>query len=89
VALGASPAEILGLIVREGLVLTAVGLAAGLMLALGSTNLLRAWLFGVSALDPWTFATVTIVLGTVGLVASWVPARRAMRTDPIVALRTE
>ncbi|HVH56929.1 MAG TPA: ABC transporter permease [Vicinamibacterales bacterium] len=89
IALGASASEIQRLVLGEGAALTAAGLAAGLLLAVASTNLLRAWLFGVSPLDPWTFALVVIVLATVSLAASWIPARRAIRTDPVVALRAE
>jgi putative ABC transport system permease protein len=87
VALGASPREIVRLVLSEGMVLTASGVCAGLVLAFASTSLVRASLFGVSPVDPLTFGIVGLVLATVGLAASWVPARRAMRTDPIVALR--
>jgi putative ABC transport system permease protein len=89
VALGASPREIVRLVVSEGMVLTGIGVGLGLVLAVASTTLVRASLFGVSSIDPLTFMTVVAVLTMVGLAASWVPARRAMRTDPIVALRSE
>jgi putative ABC transport system permease protein len=88
-ALGASPRQILGSIVREGLVLTAAGIAAGLVGAVAAGRLLRSFLFGVGAADPLTFAAVATLLVFVAVAASYIPSRRALRVDPLVALRAE
>ena len=91
-ALGASPSALLTMMVRQGMRLTTVGLVIGLALALGSfgsIGAVRAILPGISPLDPLTFIAVPIVLGLIALVATLVPARRAGRVDPIVALRVE
>ncbi|WP_426755763.1 ABC transporter permease [Myxococcus sp. Y35] len=88
-ALGASRTSVLGLVLRQGLRLTGLGLAVGLALSLGLARLLGAMLYGVAAYDAWTFAGVAALLSAVALVATWLPARRATRVDPIVALRAE
>jgi predicted permease len=88
-ALGASAGEILRLMLRRGLALVAVGLIIGIAAALMMTRLLQTLLFGVSRTDPATFAGVAIMLGVVALVATWIPARRAMGVDPLVALRRD
>ncbi len=88
-ALGASRANILGMIVRQGLGLTAIGACIGIVAALGLSHLLTSLLFGVSALDPATYAAVTVVLGVVALGACLVPALRAARVDPMATLRAE
>ena len=67
----------------------AIGLAAGLLGALGLARVLASQLYGVAAVDPVTFIATPLILGGVALVASWVPARRAARVDPLVALRSE
>ncbi len=88
-ALGASPGMLLGHIVAQGLALTLLGLAAGVGAALALSRLLAAFLFGVQATDPATYAMVAgVMLLTAGL-ASYLPGRRAMRVDPAVALRQE
>jgi predicted permease len=89
VALGATPRDVLGLVFRQGAVLTASGLAVGLLLALASTQLLASLLFGVGAADPVTFGLAAVVFGALSLAASFVPARRALAIDPTVALRSE
>jgi predicted permease len=89
VALGASRGAILRLVSRETLILTVAGLAFGFAGALAASRLLGHMLFGVSAYDPATLVSVAIVLGTVAVVAGYVPARRAMSVDPIIALRHE
>jgi putative ABC transport system permease protein len=88
-AMGASPVNIMRMVAREGLLLTLAGLTAGIAIALALTHLISALLFGVSATDFATFAGVSALLGVVALLASLVPALRAMRVDPIVALRSE
>jgi predicted permease len=88
-ALGAGAGEILRLVMRRGLGLVGIGLAIGAASALVLTRLLQTMLFGVSQTDPVTFGGVIAVLGTVALVATLIPARRAMRVDPLVALRRD
>jgi putative ABC transport system permease protein len=89
VALGAQRETILWMVLRETLLLAAVGLAVGIPCALAASRLLGHMLFGVSANDPATLASVAFVLAAVAAFAGYVPARRAMRVDPIVALRHE
>jgi predicted permease len=88
-ALGAARQDILSLVLGEGMRLTAVGLGIGGVLAFGVGMLLRSQLLGVGAADPVTFLSIGALLASVALIASWIPARRASRTDPMVALRTE
>jgi putative ABC transport system permease protein len=88
-AIGAQPREVLRMIVARGLRLAVTGTAIGLAGALAVSRLLRGMLFGVSATDPVTFVSVAAVMIVVAVAACWVPARRAMRVDPIVALRYE
>lgn len=88
-ALGASSRQIIHLIVGEGLSLVLGGVGAGLLLALALTKLLASLLFGVSATDPLIFAAAALLLGAVALLACYLPARRATKTDPLAALRQE
>jgi predicted permease len=88
-ALGAKGADILSLVFRDGAHLVAVGLGAGLLGALVATRLLGSQLHGVGAADPLSYAAAAVVLGGAASLASWVPARRAARVDPMVALRSE
>jgi putative ABC transport system permease protein len=88
-ALGAQIADVMGLVVRQGLVLVAAGGVIGIIVALATGRLLRAYLFGVSSSDPVTFIAVALVLAAVALFACWLPARRAARVDPMEALRYE
>jgi putative ABC transport system permease protein len=89
IALGAGPRVVLRLVMREGLALTAAGLAIGLAGAFALTRFLSSVLFGVRPGDPATFAMVAVILAGVTLLATYIPARRAMRVDPMVALRHE
>jgi putative ABC transport system permease protein len=88
-ALGAREGEVLKLILRQGLVLTLTGIAIGLAGALALTRLLSSLLYGVSANDPWTFVAIALLLSAVSWIACYLPARRASRVDPLVALRSE
>ena len=88
-ALGAAPASIFKLVVGQGLRLTAVGLAIGMLAALGLTRLMASMLVGVKATDPSTFAAMTLLFFAIAAVASWVPAARAAGLDANVALREE
>ena len=89
IALGAGHYDIMRLVLGEGARLTIMGVFAGLAAALGLTQLMRSLLFGVNAVDPVTFATVAVVLALVAMVACYIPARRAVRTDPAATLRYE
>ncbi|HET7248260.1 MAG TPA: ABC transporter permease [Gemmatimonadales bacterium] len=88
-ALGADTREVLGLVLVQGLRLTLVGVAIGLVAAFGVTRVMKNMLFGLSSTDPLTFIAISILLVGVALVASYLPALRATRVDPVVALRTE
>ena len=87
VALGAEPRDVFGLILRQGAILGVLGIVIGLAASFALTRALSSLLFGVSATDPLTFVSVAILLLFVALVACYLPARRAMRTDPLAALR--
>jgi predicted permease len=89
IALGASPGALLATMMREGLALCASGVALGLFAALLAARLLGSFLFGVNATDPLTFGAVSALLVSVALLATYIPARRALGVDPIVALRVE
>jgi predicted permease len=89
VALGARAGDVVRMVVRHGFKITALGAVIGLLLAAAATRLLSSLLYGVSATDPLTFTAVPALLLVVALVASWLPARRAARVDPMMALRAE
>jgi len=88
-ALGAQARDVLRLVVGHGMVLTLIGMAIGLAGALGATRVLSSLLFGVRPTDLVTFAGVSTLLAAVALLASYIPARRATKVDPMVALRYE
>ncbi|MGB6461515.1 MAG: ABC transporter permease [Candidatus Acidiferrum sp.] len=89
VALGAQSRDILGLVSREGMLRTAIGLLAGLMASLAFSRILASQLFAVSSVDPLTFAAVILLLSGIASLACYIPARRAQRVDPLTALRYE
>ena len=88
-ALGAQRREVVGLVMKEGVLLAAIGVLAGTVAALGTLRFAGSLLFGISASDPATYATVAALLAVATLVASYLPARRAARLDPISTLRAE
>ncbi|HYK21726.1 MAG TPA: FtsX-like permease family protein, partial [Pyrinomonadaceae bacterium] len=88
-ALGATRSNILLLVLRKGMGLTLLGVVIGLAVALGATRLMSSLLFGVKAADPLTFTAVPLLLALVALLACYLPARRATKVDPLVALRYE
>jgi putative ABC transport system permease protein len=88
-ALGAGGAEVLRLVVGQGMRLVVVGLAAGLVGAWVVSRVLASQLYGISAQDPVTYVAVALLLGMVALAATWLPARRATRVDPMISLRSE
>ena len=88
-ALGASPAAVVALVVRRGATLVLIGIALGVAGAMALTGFLRTLLFGVTSVDPVTYALAPLLLATVALLACWLPARRATSADPLDALRTE
>jgi len=89
IALGAERARVQRLVISEGIGLVSVGAAIGLVGALAATRVLRTFLFDLTSSDPVTYVAIVVVLGGAAIVASWLPARRASRVDPVVALRAE
>jgi ABC-type antimicrobial peptide transport system permease subunit len=88
-ALGASRSDLMRMVLREGLTLVASGTFIGAAVAVAAVRVLAGQLYGVQPSDPWTYLGSTLLMLIVGLVACWVPARRAMLVDPMVALRYE
>jgi predicted permease len=88
-ALGAQTGAVLWMVLRESLLLLAIGLGLGLPLTLASTRIVRDQLFGLSALDPTTFIAAIVIVATMTLIAAWLPARLASKVDPMVALRCD
>jgi putative ABC transport system permease protein len=88
-ALGATRGDVLKLVVREGMALAASGMAVGILAALGLTRLLANLLYGVRSTDPATLVAVSLALGIVAFLATYIPARRATQVEPMNALRYE
>ncbi len=89
VALGARSTDVLRLVLSEGLMLVGVGIIVGLLASVLFTRVLQSVLYDVSATDPLTFAGIALLLTVVALLACYIPARRAMKVDPMIALRYE
>jgi putative ABC transport system permease protein len=87
IALGARVSDVLKMVLGEGLKLTLSGAAIGLIAALGMAQLMKSLLYGVGAIDPLTFTGAPALLAATAIVACWIPARRAAKTDPMIALR--
>ena len=89
IALGAAQSNIFRLVIGQAMSLVAISILIGLVGAFAATRLLNSLLFGVGAWDPITFSAIIILISSVAFLAAWLPARRAMRVDPIIALRYE
>jgi ABC-type antimicrobial peptide transport system permease subunit len=89
VALGAQQGDVLRMVIGQGALLALAGVGLGVLGALAVTRVVASMLFNVSPSDPLSFASIALLLTAVALLASWIPARRAMRVDPLVALRAE
>jgi putative ABC transport system permease protein len=89
IALGARKADVMKLILRQGMSLVGIGIVAGMVAALSLTNLVSNQLYDVPANDPLTLCGVALSLVGIALLACWIPARRATQVDPLVALRSE
>jgi ABC-type antimicrobial peptide transport system permease subunit len=88
-ALGARRGDVVRLVLREGLLLVAAGIVIGIPIALASGRLLHSFLFGLNSTDPLSLIAVVLALGTVAAAAGFIPARRAAKVEPMVALRNE
>jgi putative ABC transport system permease protein len=88
-AVGAGPVDLIRLVIHEGLPLILIGLVIGVACALGTTQVLSSLLYGIGPTDPLTFIGVSLLLVGVAVAASYIPARRATKVDPMVALRYE
>src|SRR5215510_14360532 len=89
IAIGANPARVSRMVLGQGLRFTLIGIAVGSILSIAAVRVLRAWMYEMSVYDAPTFVAVSLLLIVVALVASWLPARRASRVDPVLALRAE
>jgi ABC-type antimicrobial peptide transport system permease subunit len=89
VALGAQRSDVIGLVVRQGMTLAAIGITVGLLGAFGVTRVVSSLLIGISPTDPLSFAGVPLFLATIAFLASFIPARRATHVDPLIALRAD
>jgi ABC-type antimicrobial peptide transport system permease subunit len=88
-ALGAERRDVIASVLRQGVTVIGIGLAIGLVLSLGVGRLAAGFLYGVRPTDPETFLLVAVLLGVVGMVATYLPARRAARVDPMISLRAD
>jgi putative ABC transport system permease protein len=88
-ALGAQTRDVMKMVIRQGMALGMIGVAIGLIASYALTRLMKTLLFGVSATDPLTFTVIALSLGLIAILACWIPARRAAKVDPMIALRCE
>jgi ABC-type antimicrobial peptide transport system permease subunit len=88
-ALGAQGSEVQGMVIGMGLRLVGIGVVLGVLVSIGLGRVVATQLWGVSAYDPWTLSCVPALLLATGVIACWLPARRASRVDPLIALRYE
>jgi len=88
-AMGARAIDVLAMVLRDGAKLTSAGVALGILAAFGLTRIMASFLYGVSAVDPMTFVVISVLISAITLLASYVPARRAARVNPIIALRND
>ena len=88
-ALGAQIGDVRGMFLRQGLTLTATGILLGMVVSIGTSQVMAALLFGVSPTDPITYVAVSGLIAMVALIATYLPARRAARVDPVIALRAD
>jgi len=88
-ALGAQLSDVQKLILKQGMLLATIGSLCGLLIAFGGARMMKSLLYGVSASDPITFTCVALLLLIIALLACWIPARRASRVEPMIALRAE
>jgi ABC-type antimicrobial peptide transport system permease subunit len=88
-ALGAEPGDVQWMVFAQGLRITGIGVACGLALSAGSVRLMRSYLYGLSPFDPVAFAAASLAWLAIAAIASWYPARRATRVDPMTALKYE
>jgi ABC-type antimicrobial peptide transport system permease subunit len=88
-ALGATATHVLRLVISHGLVLAGAGLAVGVLGALAATRVMDTLLFGITTTDPGTYVTLVLLLGSIAMIASLIPALRATKVDPVVALRAD
>jgi ABC-type antimicrobial peptide transport system permease subunit len=86
-ALGARAIDVWKMVLRQGIILTAIGMFCGLLFALGLSRIVASLLYGVSATDPLTFLLIALLLAAVALLASFLPARRATKVDPVMAIK--
>jgi putative ABC transport system permease protein len=89
IALGARGGDVMKMVVKQGMALAMIGVAIGLCTSYALTRLMKTLLFDVSATDPLTFTVIALLLAIVALTACWIPARRAAKVDPMVALRCD
>jgi ABC-type antimicrobial peptide transport system permease subunit len=89
IAIGADARRVTGMVLGQGLRFTLIGILVGSLLSIGAVRVLRAWMYEMSVYDVPTFVAVAALLAGVALVASWLPARRASRVDPVLALRAD
>jgi putative ABC transport system permease protein len=88
-ALGAQESDVFRLVLREGAVLAVIGVLAGIALSFAATRAIQSWLFGIERGDIQTFAATAVALVAIAVAASYLPARRAMKVDPLLAMRAE